>query len=85
MPLKLFRRIIALLAIAVGLLLIAIPIWLFRDTTDTTRRILVDSGMVVSLFGVGAIGLTTIIEGVLLLLKKRHRGSAIANEKRADK
>jgi hypothetical protein len=86
-PANLLYRVIALLAIVVGLLLIAIPAWLFRDTTDATRKILVDSGMAVVLLGVGAIGVAIIQLGIPLLFpsKKRHPGSSGANEEKADK
>jgi hypothetical protein len=82
---NLFRRVIALLVIVVGLLLIVLPIWVFCDTTDATRRILVGSGIAALLFGVGALGLTTILEGVLLLRKKRHQVSPGDIERKADK
>jgi hypothetical protein len=81
LPANPFRRVIALFVIALGLFWIAFAIrfaiWLFRDTTDTTRRILADTGiMAVVLFALGTAGLSTILAGVLLLPKKRHREEA---------
>ncbi len=86
LPANLFRRVIALLVIAVGLFWVAFAIWLFQDTTDTARRILVDTHiMTVVLVALGTAGLTTIYAGVLLLAKKRHRASLTANVPKADK
>lgn len=68
-----FRHVIAVLAVAIGLFLIAIPIWVFRDVTDATRRVLLGSGMAAVLIGVGVLGLTILMEGVLLLRKKKDR------------
>ncbi len=85
-PAKLFRRVIALLVIAVGLFWIAFAIWLFCDTPDTVRRILVNIGMMtVVLFALGIAGLTTILAGVMLLPKRRQGTSPSADERELER
>ena len=69
---NLFRRVIGLLAIALGLFFIGFAIWPFRDTAGPARRIPFLVGVLVTL---GGVGMTTVLTGVSLLREKTHRAS----------